>query len=400
MKILVINSGSSSLKYSVFETPREDRLISGVIDRLGMENPTHEIKIGGDRESAQGIEASNHGEALDEVLKTIATKVVSDLGEIDAVAHRVAHGGKFRAATIITDEVIAEARRMTPMIPLHHPPMIKEIEECLSRMPHSKHVAVFDTWFHSTIPDEAAIYGLPYSYFHDRGYKKTGFHGNSHAYVSRRAAEFLGIPIEELRIITCHLGNGASLCAIDKGRSIDTTLGVTAVPGVIMGTRTGDVDPGLLPVIMKEDSLSPDEMIDILYRKSGLKGISGISRDMRDIEAEAAKGNARAQLAFDAFCYSVKRYIGQMLIALGGCDCLVFCGGIGTNSPMVRESSLKNTQGLGFELDRIKNETAGPDNSEEVVKISSDQSKVTILAIETFEEIMMARQCLEALKSS
>ncbi len=398
MKILVINSGSSSLKYSLFEMPSEDLIISGTIDRLGLDRATHKYQARGSDETEHEVNAPDHGQALDEVLKTITDRAVNNLDDIEAVAHRVAHGGKYKQAVIIDDDVMSEIRRMTPMIPLHHPPMIKEIEECFSRMSLSKHVAVFDTWFHSTIPDKAAIYGLPYRYFHEKGYKKTGFHGNSHSYVSRRAADFMGRNIEDLRIITCHLGNGVSLCAIDKGKSIDTTLGMTAVPGPIMGTRCGDVDPGLLPVIMKEDSMDPDQMIDLLYRESGLKGISGISRDMRDIEAAAREGHTQAELAFDAFCYGVKRCLGQMLIALGGCDCLVFCGGIGKNSPNVREASLSNTEGLGFLLDKQKNENAGPDNQAQVIDISQDASSCRILVIETFEEIMMARQCLEALK--
>jgi acetate kinase len=398
MKILVINSGSSSLKYSLFETPKEEMIISGAIDRLGLDNPKHKFRSRASQEVEKEVKVKDHGEALDEVLRTISRETSLGLDQIDAVAHRLAHGGKYREARIIDDQVMAEAKRMTPMIPLHHPPMIREIEECFSRMPNSQHVAVFDTWFHSTIPDEAAIYGIPYRYFKEKGYRKTGFHGNSHAYVSQRAAEFLEKDIGELRIITCHLGNGASLCAIDRGSSIDTTLGMTAVPGVIMGTRCGDVDPGLLPVIMKEDSLAPDDMINLLYKESGLKGISGISRDMRDIEAAAAQGNARAKLAFDAFCYSVKRLIGQMLIALGGCDCLVYCGGIGTNSPTVRAASLKNTEELGFVLDKQRNESAGPESQERICRISSDESKVVILAAQTFEEIMMARQCVSALE--
>jgi len=276
--------------------------------------------------------------------------------------------------------------------------MIREIEESMKRIPNAVHVAVFDTWFHRTIPDEAAVYGLPYRYFAERGYRRTGFHGNSHAYVSAKAAEFLGRPIEEMKIITCHLGNGASLCAVDRGRSIDTTLGMTALEGLIMGTRSGDVDPGLIPIIMTEEGISPDEMIHMLYRDSGLKGISGVSRDMREVEAAASRGDQRAALALDAFCYKVKRSIGAMLMVLGGCDALVFCGGIGRNSPTVREKALAGAENLGFPIDRDKNRRARPTARHPVDDISGRSSGTKILVIRTFEELMMARQCRSVLE--
>ena len=312
MKILVINSGSSSLKYTLFDMTDERVLFEGMIDRIGLSGSTY--SFGSGEESApltvKKMSISDQGEALDEVLGTLARGPLQSLKELAAVAHRVGHGGKYREAVRIDPDVIAEIRRMTPMIPLHHPAMIKEIEECRIRMPHAVHVAVFDSWFHWSIPDEAAIYGLPYRYFAEKGYRRTGFHGNSHAYISGKAAEFVARPLEDLKIIACHLGNGASVCAVDRGRSIDTTLGMTSVEGLIMGTRSGDVDPGLIPVIMKEDSLSPDQMVSMLYSESGLLGISGISRDMREIEDAAARGNPRAALALNAFCYKVKRAIG------------------------------------------------------------------------------------------
>jgi acetate kinase len=258
---------------------------------------------------------------------------------------------------------------------------------------------VFDTWFHKTIPVEAAIYGLPYRYFAEKGYRRTGFHGNSHAYISAKAAEFLGNPLDSLKIISCHLGNGASLCAIDKGKSIDTTLGMTSVEGLLMGTRSGDVDPGLIPVIMKEDSLSPDAMIDMLYRKSGLEGISGVSRDMREVEAAAEQGNQRAILALNAFCYKVKRAVGSMLMVLGGCDVLIFAGGIGRNSPTVRSKVLDGAADLGFVIDDTKNRGSERATAETpVVDISAASSRVRIFVIRTFEELMMARQCLQAME--
>jgi acetate kinase len=323
---------------------------------------------------------------------------IAKLNEIPAVAHRVAHGGRYSHSVRIDNRVMSEIRRMIPFIPLHHPAMIKGIEECEHRMSHAVHVAVFDTSFHATIPLKAALYGLPYRYYAEKGYRRVGFHGSSHAYVSLKAAEFLDRPREELRLITCHLGSGASLCAIDHGKSIDTTLGMTALAGLIMGTRCGDVDPGLIPVIMKEDALSPEEMTDMLYRKSGLKGISGVDRDMRDVETAAEQGNERAQQAIDAFCYQIKRSIGSMLMALGGCDALVFTGGIGANSSLVRATCIEGADELGFIIDPDANAKAKPSGENPIADISADGSKAKILVIHTFEEIMMARECYALVK--
>jgi len=398
VKILVINGGSSSLKYTLFDMADETVIFAGTIDRIGLQNSEHVCGFGDQPRTSKRVDIKDQGEALDEVLKTITNGPVNSLDEIAAVAHRVGHGGKYREAVRVDPEVIAEIHRMTPMVPIHHPAMIREIEECQVRMPDAVHVAVFDTWFHWTIPDEAAIYGLPYHYFADKGYRRTGFHGNSFAYISERAAEFLGQPLEKLKMIACHLGNGASVCAIDQGRSVDTSLGMTAVEGLMMGTRSGDVDPGLLPVIMKEDSLAPDRLIQMLYRESGLKAISGISSDMREIEAAAAEGHQRANLALKAFCYKVKRYIGSMLMILGGCDTLLFAGGIGRNSPTVRARTLAGTEALGFVIDEEKNTGDRAWMSNPVVDISAENSKVRILVVRTFEELMMARQCLKVVQ--
>jgi acetate kinase len=395
MKILVVNSGSSSLKYTLFDMADESILFSGEIERIGLENSNHSFRSRQGEEKTREARIRGHGQALDAMLEALAQESLSSLDDIVAVAHRVAHGGKYRDAVRISPEVMDEIRRMTPMIPLHHPPMISEIEECQSRMPQAVHVAVFDTWFHASIPDEAAIYGLPYRYF-EKGYRRIGFHGHSHAYVSACAAKYLKQPIEALKMITCHLGNGASLCAIDGGRSIDTSLGMTALEGLIMGTRSGDVDPGLIPVIMNEESLSPDQMMNMLYRESGLKGLSGVSSDMRDVEAAAHNGDRRALLALDAFCYRVKRYIGAMLMVLGGCDVLVFAGGIGRNSGMVRRKILQGAEGLGFVLDENKSVTESAED-QQVLDVTGPGSRVRILAVTTWEEIVMARQCLSVL---
>ena len=287
-------------------------------------------------------------------------------------------------------------RSMNRFFPLHHPAMILEIEECMRRMPHALHVAVFDNSFHRNIPDEAAIYGLPYRYFSEKGYKRTGYHGNSHAFSAHEAAKFLNVPLEKLRIITCHLGNGCSLCAVKHGMSIDTSLGISAIEGLIMGTRCGDVDPGLLPIIMEEENLSPSDLTNMLSKQSGLLGISGLSRDMREIETATGNGNEQASLALKAFCYKVKRSMGSMLMALGGCDVLVFTGGIGENSPIVRAQSIEGSQDLGFIIEPTKNSGVNHLTIENPIQeISSGSSTVKILVVRANEELMMARECLQ-----
>ena len=398
-KILVINSGSSSLKYTLFEMSPEKILFSGTVDRIGLNGTTHVFSSGlNDKDTTREVDLKDHGAALDEILSTLANGPLRDLNELPAVAHRVGHGGKYKEAVPVTAEVIREIHRMTPMIPLHHPAMIKEIEECQIRMPNALHVAVFDTSFHRTIPDAAAIYGLPYKYFAERGYRRTGFHGHSHQYVSGKVAEFMRRDIRDLKIISCHLGNGASVTAVDGGKSVDTTLGMTAVEGLIMGTRSGDVDPGLMPIIMKEDSLSPDQTIDMLYRESGLLGISGLSRDMREVETAAREGNERASLALNAFCHKVRRFIGSMLMVKGGCDALIFTGGIGNNSSTVRSKVLARTSMLGFVMDEKRNQSQKKTTAEDpVLEITSSESRIRIFVVRTFEELMMARECLSVL---
>lgn len=399
MIILVINSGSSSLKYTLFEMEDERVVFDGEVERIGMQGGRHIFRAEGCDRRIEDLDTSDQGEALDIVLRTLVEYgPLTSLDQVTAVTHRIGHGGKYRDAVRIDDDVMAEIRNMTRMLPLHHPAMIRGIEECSRRMPDAIHVAVFDTWFHWSIPDEAAIYGLPYRYFKEQGYRRTGFHGNSHAYVSGKAAEFLNWPIEELKTVSCHLGSGASLCAVKAGMSIDTTLGMTAVPGLIMGTRAGEVDCGLIPIIMKDDGLSSDETLEMLYRHSGLKGISGVSSDFRDVEKAAEQGNARAALALDAFCYQVKRSIGSMMIVMGGCDAIIFTGGIGRNSPTARFKTLDGTQGMGIVLDEAKNRDARPTSSNPVVEVSSAKSRVRVLVIRTFEELMMARQCAKLIE--
>ncbi len=400
MKILVVNSGSSSLKYNLFDMDTKTVLFTGLIDRIGLVDVVHAFQNVFGNETQTSPSAHDHAEAIDEMFSVLLKHCIGSLDEVPAVAHRVVHGGKFKNALRITAEVIGEMRRMIPFFPLHHPPQIVEIEECMKRIPHAVHVAVFDTSFHATIPDVASIYGLPYRYFEEKHYRRTGFHGNSHEFVSQIATEFLDKPASEIKIITCHLGNGCSLTAVDGGESIDTTLGMTACEGLLMGTRSGDIDPGLMPVIMQEENLSAEDVLDLLYNQSGLLGISGVSRDMREIEASAMLGNSRSKLALDVFCYKVKRNIGALLAVLGGCDALVFTGGIGLNSATVRSKSLEGLAGLGFKIDERKNRSAlKPTAQNPVMDFSSTDSPVRILVARTFEELIMARQCLRVMES-
>lgn len=394
MKILVLNSGSSSLKFSLFEMRNEVVLVAGMIDRIGIPESIFSVSQSSGVSEVIQTNIPDHGAALDRLFEFLTMGPIPSLSDIPAIAHRVAHGGKFRESVVVTPDVIDQITSMNRFFPLHNPAMILEIQECLKRMPHSLHVAVFDNSFHRDIPDEAAIYGLPYRYFSEKGYKRTGYHGNSHAFSALESSKFLRRPVENLRLITCHLGNGASTCAIKHGRSIDTSLGITATEGLIMGTRSGDIDPGLIPIIMDEEGLSSHDMSDMLVRLSGLLGISGLSRDMRDIEIAAAEGNRRASLALNAFCYKVKRSIGSMLMVLGGCDCLVFTGGIGVNSSIVRSKSLEGTENLGFIIDPVKNsESTSLTIENPVSNVAAKNSPISILIIRANEELMIAREC-------
>ncbi len=400
MKILVINSGSSSLKYHLFGTASETVLFSGQLDKIGLEGATHEFSGNNGEKSVQIMELADHGSALDAMLSTLTRFDSHILHDIKGVSHRLVPGRKFFRASVITPDLLEDVRQSLPMFPLHLPAMLMEIDECLTRMQKAAHVAVFDSWFHWSIPDEAAVYGLPYKYFSQYGFRRIGYHGFSHYYVAEKASQFLRIPLDRLKIISCHLGNGCSLCAIDRGKSVDTTMGMTSLEGLIMGTRSGDVDTGLIPIIMQQESMTPERLIELLYKQSGLLGLSGVSRNMQDIEKACTEGNQQACLAFRAFCHRVKRYVGAMLMVLGGCDVLVFTGGIGENSPAVRLAVIGDAEGIGFQLDHDKNSDSTRITSENPVKdITGRESKTRILAIRTFEELIMARQCVEIVNS-
>jgi acetate kinase len=399
MKVLVINSGSSSLKYELFDLNTENSLMSGAISRIGMTGAEHSCACG-ERKNLIQIEAPDHLAALDSVLKAITdmeSTPVKSLDEIGAVAHRIGHGGSlYRGPVVIDQSVLDEIRRLIPLMPLHHPAMLAGIEACQKALPDVPHVAVFDTAFHSAIPDEAAIYGLPHEIF-TGGIKRFGFHGNSHEYVAMKAAEHLETPLRRLNIISCHLGNGASVCAIQRGHSIDTSMGFSPLEGLIMGTRVGDLDPGVIPYLMRSRNLTIDELDDMMNSKSGLLGISGVSSDMREILAAADQGNARALLAIKAFCYRIKKYIGAYHGILGGTDALIFTGGIGENSRGVRARCIQGLEKLGFAVDAVRNDRCSVSASTGVCDIGARYSNVHILVIATDEELMIARQCARAL---
>jgi len=399
MKVLVINSGSSSLKYEFLDLNTETSLMSGAVSRIGMEGAELSCAYIG-KESLMHIEAPDHLTAVDFVLKTITGvngASVKSLAEIGAVAHRIGHGGSlYRGPVVIDQKVIEEIRRLIPLMPLHHPAMLAGIEACQKALPDVPHVAVFDTAFHSTIPDEAAIYGLPYEIFAG-GVRRFGFHGNSHEYVTMKAAEYLETPLRRLNIISCHLGNGASVCAVQRGHSMDTSMGFSPMEGLIMGTRVGDLDPGIIPYLMRSHNLTIDELDKMLNNSSGLLGISGVSSDMREIIAAAEDGNARALLAIKAFCYRIKRYIGAYHAVLGGADALIFTGGIGEHSRGIRARCVQGMEKLGFAVDSVRNDRCAVNASNPVYDIGARYSNVHALVIATDEELMIAKQCARAL---
>ncbi len=394
MKVLVLNSGSSSVKYQFIETSTREVLAKGQVERIGMDDAvlTH-IRADGDTVKISA-EILDHNIAIEYVIAVLLSKnhgVIKDKSEIDAVGHRVVHGGEvFSNSVLITDEVIEKIRENIELAPLHNPHNLRGIMACKRLLPDTPQVAVFDTAFHQKMPEYAFIYGLPYELYKKYKIRRYGFHGTSHRYVSHRASEILGVPIEKLKIITAHLGNGCSMSAVKFGVSIDTTMGFTPLEGLLMGTRSGDIDPAVVLYIMSKEGLSMSEANALLNKHSGLLGISGVSSDMREIIQEMKNGNHRAKLAFDVFCYRIKKYIGAYASAMGGVDAIVFTAGIGENSPDVRKKVCEGLEFLGIKIDDEKN------NSPEKEKIiSTDDSKVKVLVIPTNEELVIALDTAE-----
>lgn len=394
MKILVINCGSSSLKYQLIDMKNEDILAKGLVERIGMEGAILTQKVNGEKYKIEEP-MKDHEVAIKLVLGALIDKthgVITNMNEINAVGHRVLHGGqKYSSSVLINSNVMDAIQDCVKLGPLHNPANIIGINACEALMPGTPQVAVFDTAFHQTLPDYAYIYALPYDLYEKDGIRKYGFHGTSHRFVSARAAEMLGKDIKDVKTITCHLGNGASLCAIDGGKSVETSMGFTPLAGIVMGTRCGDIDPAIVTYLMKELKMSPEKIDDLLNKKSGVLGISGLSSDFRDLEAESGKGNKRAKLALDIYYYQVKKLIGAYSAVLSGADCLVFTAGLGENSSVSRKAICAGLEFLGVEICDERNDKA---IGKEAL-ISTDKSKVKVLVIPTDEEMMIARDTKE-----
>ncbi len=393
MKVMVINCGSSSLKFKLYDMEKTNSVIAeGVIEEIGKDKSKFKYKsknMKKDEEVVRDVEAKDHTQAVDQVTKILLDPkagVFKDKIEVDAVGHRVVHGGeKFSKSALITKGVKEVIQDCFEIAPLHNPPNFMGIEACETIFPGVPQVAVFDTAFHQTMKKEAYIYGLPYELYERYHVRKYGFHGTSHEYVSQRAAEFLKKDPKKFKVITCHLGNGASITAVKNGQSVDTSMGLTPLEGLVMGTRTGDMDPAVVTFLMKKEHLSADEMDNLLNKKSGLKGISGISNDLREIMAAAANGNNRAQFAIDIFCYRITKYIGSYAAAMGGLDAVVFTGGIGENAAEVRAKVLAPLGFMGIRVDNTKNKS-----KEKEKIISPVGSRIKVLVIPTNEELMIA----------
>lgn len=399
-KILVINVGSSSLKYSFYDTSDESRQAKGLVDRIGL-NSTRLKHRGPKGEVKRDLDIGDHAAAFKAMITELTSKesgIISSVSEVSVVAHRVVHGGeKFTEATLLSDELVTEIEKLNPLAPLHNPVIIAGIREMRKLFPAVPHVAVFDTAFHHTLPAYAFLYGLPHELYEKKAVRRYGFHGTSHNYVALRAAEFLKRRPNELRVVSCHLGNGASICAVDHGRSVDTSMGFTPLEGLIMGTRCGDLDPGVLAFLEREEKLSASKSEEMLNKKSGLLGLSGVSSDMREVLRAADQGNRRALLALKAYCYRVRKYIGAYVASMGGLDTVIFTGGVGQGSAVVRALALQGLECMGIKLDGKRNHDARAD---EISRLSTDDSKVTVLLVPTDEERMMAREALRALSRS
>ncbi|MDR3348273.1 MAG: acetate kinase [Acidaminococcales bacterium] len=389
MNILVVNCGSSSLKYQLIDINEEKIMAKGLVERIGLQEPVLKYTAGGDT-LVDEVVAKDHVEAIKLALDSLTDPqkgVIKDLSDIDAIGHRVVHGGeKFVDSVLITDYVLKGIEECAELAPLHNPPNIVGIKACMKLMANTPQVAVFDTAFHQTLPKIAYIYGLPYELYLKYGIRRYGFHGTSHKYVAQVAASMMGEHMSDLRIITCHLGNGASIAAIKYGKSIDTSMGFTPLEGLVMGTRSGELDPAILPFIMEKEHMSAQELDEYLNRKSGILGISGMSSDFRDLEAAAHDGDERSQLAIDIFAYKVKKYIGGYVAAMGGVDAIVFTAGLGENSPAIRDKICNGFEYLGTRIDAERNQMRG-----KAQEISVRRSPVKIFVIPTNEELVIAR---------
>ncbi|WP_121611429.1 acetate kinase [Mesobacillus foraminis] len=393
-KMIAINAGSSSLKFQLFEMPSEEVITKGLVERIGLKDSIFTISVNGEK-IKDVLDIPNHEVAVKMLLdKLISNGIIQSLNEIEGVGHRVVHGGEeFDDSVLITDEVLAKIEKLAELAPLHNPANLTGIRAFQQVLPNVPAVAVFDTAFHQTMPENSFLYSLPYNYYKEFGIRKYGFHGTSHKYVSQRAAEMLGRPIEHLRLISCHLGNGASIAAIEGGKSIDTSMGFTPLAGVTMGTRSGNIDPALIPYIMEKTNKTADEVLDVLNKESGMLGVSGFSSDLRDIQTEADKGNKRAELALQVFGDRIHKYIGSYAARMSGVDAIIFTAGIGENSTAIRERVLKGLEFMGVYWDPALNKVHG-----EEAFISYPHSPVKVMVIPTNEEVMIARDIVRLTK--
>ena len=389
MKILVLNCGSSSLKYQLMDMDTEGVLAKGNYERIGQDNSFLTHKVNGEKYVIEQA-VPTHDEAIKIVIEQLLNQnygVIKSLNEIDGIGHRIVHGGeKFKKSVLVTDEVIEGIRECADLAPVHNPGALMGIEACRKLMPNKKMVTVFDTAFHQTIPEERYLFPIPYHYYEAYKIRKYGFHGTSHSFVSKRVAEVMGKPIEDLKIIVCHIGQGASLCAVQGGKSVDTSMGLSPLGGIMMCARSGDLDPSIVTYLMKKEGLTPDQMDKILNKESGALGISGVSPDIRDIEKASLEGNKRAALALKAYDLNIAQYIARYAVSMGGVDVIAFTAGVGENQKNRRMGICKNLEFLGVELDETRNDTRGED-----AEISSDNSKIKVFVIPTNEELVIAR---------
>ena len=398
MKILVINCGSSSLKYQLIDMSNNGVLAQGLVERIGIDGILTQ-KVDGREKYVIETELKDHQMAIDLVLKTLVDEkqgVIKSMDEISAVGHRVVHGGeKYSESVIVNDEVLENLEELVKLAPLHNPANIIGIKACQALMPTTPMVVVFDTAFHQTMPQKAFMYPVPYKFYEEDHVRRYGFHGTSHKYVAGEVAKWMNKDIKDLKIITCHLGNGVSVTAVDGGKSIDTTMGFTPLDGIIMGSRSGSIDPAIVTFLQKEKGYTPDEVNNILNKESGVLGVSGVGTDFRDIRKAAENNNARALLTMDIYGYQIKKQIGAYAAAMGGLDAVVFTAGIGEHAPEVRIRALSDMEFLGINVDADKNNNQ---NVGDGMEISTPDSKVKLYVIPTNEELMIAEETLELIK--
>jgi acetate kinase len=393
-KIIAINAGSSSLKFQLFEMPSEEVITKGIFERIGMNDSIFQISVN-DEKIKEITDIPDHSVAVKMLLEKLTSAgIIKSLDEIEGIGHRVVHGGElFNDSIQITDEILAQIQDLSELAPLHNPANITGILAFQEVLPNVPAVAVFDTAFHQTMPESSFLYSLPYDYYKNFGIRKYGFHGTSHKYVSERAADLLGRPVEQLRLISCHLGNGASIAAIEGGKSIDTSMGFTPLAGVTMGTRSGNIDPALIPYIMEKTGKDANEVLDVLNKESGMLGLSGFSSDLRDIESEAEQGNPRAELSLEVFANKIHGYIGSYASRMFGVDAIIFTAGIGENSDAIRARVLKGLEFMGVYWDPSLNKTRGDERF-----INYPHSPVKVIIIPTNEEVMIARDVVRCAK--